>query len=288
MIEIIILAVAFLFLCVTAYIDIRTYEIPDWINFAALGSAIGLRLLWTVFEWNYSYVVAGIFGLLLFYILGSAMFYTGQWGGGDSKLLMAVGAFLGFELDWQSKTFSFLVWLIIMGAVYGFFWSAVLAFVNWSSFKRNIKMMMSKKMYSFMHKLSWASFAFLAIIAVLARNDKTLFLFLSALAFFCVFFFYLFIGIKSVENCCMLKRVEPRQLTEGDWVAKDVVVKGRKVCSQKDFGLTKSQIKTLLELRARDKIRKILIKTGIPFTPSFLLAFLMMLKYGNVLLNFFG
>lgn len=288
MIETIILAVAFLFLCVTAYIDIRTYEIPDWINFAAVGSAVGLRLLWTVFELNYSYVVAGIFGLLLFYILGSAMFYTGQWGGGDSKLLMAIGAFLGFELDLESKAFSFLVWLIIMGAVYGFFWSVILAFVNWPSFKRNIKIMMSEKIYSLIHKISWASFAFLAMIAVLAKSDKTLFFFVSTLAFFCVFFFYLFIGIKSVENCCMLKRVEPRQLTEGDWVAKDVFIKGRKVCSQKDLGLTKSQIKTLLELGARDKIRKILIKTGIPFTPSFLLAFLMMLIYGNVLLNFLG
>ena len=78
----------------------------------------------------------------------------------------------------------------------------------------------------------------------------------------------------------MLKLVEPEKLTEGDWIAKDIVVNGKRVAGPKDLGISKAQIKELLGLKKQKKIGKILIKEGIPFVPSFLAAFAVTMLYG--------
>ena len=48
------------------------------------------------FDWMYS--LEGLFGLIVFVVVGYIMFYAGQWGGGDSKLLMGLGALIGLKL----------------------------------------------------------------------------------------------------------------------------------------------------------------------------------------------
>ncbi|MBI2142083.1 hypothetical protein HYU15_01165 [Candidatus Woesearchaeota archaeon] len=82
----------------------------------------------------------------------------------------------------------------------------------------------------------------------------------------------------------MLKYVGPEKLTEGDWIAKDVYVNRKYVCGPKDLGIEKSQIRKLMKYKLQGKIRKVLIKEGIPFVPSFLIAFLLSVKFGNLLL----
>ena len=59
------------------------------------------------------------------------------------------------------------------------------------------------------------------------------------------------------------------KLTEGDWIAEDVKVNGKIICSPKDLGISKEQIKKL----KHHNIKKVLVKEGIPFVPSFLIAF---------------
>ena len=55
--------------------------------------------------------------------------------------------------------------------------------------------------------------------------------------------FYLWIFIKSVETTSMFKYVEPKELTEGDWIAKDYKVDGKYICGPKDLGIEKRQIR---------------------------------------------
>ena len=47
--------------------------------------------------------------------------------------------------------------------------------------------------------------------------------------------FYLLVFVKAVENACMLKYVKPTELTEGDWIAKNVRVNGKYICGPKDL-----------------------------------------------------
>jgi hypothetical protein len=81
----------------------------------------------------------------------------------------------------------------------------------------------------------------------------------------------------------MLKYVTPKELTEGDWIAKDIIIKHNKIAGPKDLGIEKSQIKKLIQLYNKGKIKKVLIKVGIPFVPSFLIAYLLTMLSGNLL-----
>jgi len=83
----------------------------------------------------------------------------------------------------------------------------------------------------------------------------------------------------------MLKKVDVGKLTEGDWIVKDVKVDGKRICGPKDLGISKKQIRQLLRFRARGKIRKVLIKEGMPFVPSFLMGFIVTLFFGMIVFS---
>ena len=99
--------------------------------------------------------------------------------------------------------------------------------------------------------------------------------------------FYLLIFVRVIERACMLKLIDPAKLTEGDWIAKDIIVGKKRIAGPKDLGVSKEQIAQLIAMKKKRKIKQVLIKEGIPFTPSFLLAFLATLAYGNLFLLFF-
>ena len=79
----------------------------------------------------------------------------------------------------------------------------------------------------------------------------------------------------------MLKYVLPKQLTEGDWIAKDVKVDGKYITGPKDLGIEKKQIRRLVSFYKKNKVKKILIKEGIPFVPNFFIAYVVTLIFGN-------
>ena len=89
--------------------------------------------------------------------------------------------------------------------------------------------------------------------------------------------------MKAVERASMLRLVDPKELTEGEWISKDIVVENERIAGPSDLGVSKEQIRKLEALHASGKIKKVLIKVGIPFVPSFLLAFVTTLLYGNLL-----
>ena len=99
--------------------------------------------------------------------------------------------------------------------------------------------------------------------------------------FFPTLLYYVWILIKCVEKSSMLVLLPIGRLTEGDWIAKEVYVKGKYVCGPKDLGVSKKQIKLLRQYRQRNLIKNILVKQGIPFIPSFLLALIFTLFWGN-------
>ena len=96
------------------------------------------------------------------------------------------------------------------------------------------------------------------------------------LVFFPLPLFYLFIAIGVVEETCFYKKVRPQELTEGDWLAKDIMVDGKLVVEKKTL-----EREDIVKLRHR-KVSSVLIKEGIPFVPSFLLAYIIFLFSGEL------
>ncbi len=282
--------IAFLVLLIASYTDIKTREVPDWINFGLIGTGFGISMLFSVIYWNLNFIISSVVGFTLFFVLAWVMFYTGQWGGGDSKILMGLGAVIGIDIFSKSLTLvsilqffiiAFLINALLVGALYGILWSIFSIFRNKNKFLKSFKKGISSKKTKLVKKILLVLFIILILIAV-SVPDKFVKVMILYLALVSIITFYLWVAIKAVENACMLKYVKPQQLTEGDWIAKDVKVNGKYITGPKDLGIEKKKINKLIALYKQRKVKKILIKEGIPFVPSFFVAYIITLIYGNL------
>ena len=111
MLEIILVSLTFLVLSYATYTDLKTTEIPDWLNFGFIGVALGIRAIFSV-EQGFTILLSGILGFVIFFILACSLYYTNQWGGGDSKLLMGMGAVIGISLPLTNSSFQ-LLWFLL-------------------------------------------------------------------------------------------------------------------------------------------------------------------------------
>ena len=83
---------------------------------------------------------------------------------------------------------------------------------------------------------------------------------------------------KVVEETMMIKSMHVSKITEGEWIRKEVKVKGKVICGPKDkLGVSTKQIAEL----KKHKIKTVTVKQGIPFIPGFLLGYLVIMLVGN-------
>lgn len=282
---IILLIIAFIALIIGSYTDIKTREVPDWITKGLIAIGIGLNLLFSVIYSNWNYFFNSLIGFAVFFVLALGMYRFGQWGGGDAKMIMGLGAMIGLKFSFDSFLLTFLFNLLIIGAIYGLLWSSVLSIKNRKKLIKEFKRLLKKKE---VNRLKLPLIIALIVIGVLLLfvSSSLLRLTIASLGFFIALLFFILVYVRSVENACMLKYVTPDKLTEGDWIAKNIVVNKKIIAGPKDLGIEKKQIKKLIELYKQKKIKKVLIKEGIPFVPSFLVAFIVSYLWGNVLLWF--
>ena len=92
------LIIAGILLIAASYTDIRTREVPDWMSYVGIGCGFILAVFnsWTLHSW--SYLINSAVGFVIAGAIGGILYYSGQWGGGDAKILMALGSIFGIEL----------------------------------------------------------------------------------------------------------------------------------------------------------------------------------------------
>ncbi len=268
---------------IATYTDVRTREVPDWLNYSMVAAGLGINALYSLYYSRGEYIAYSILGLGIFFGLGALMFYTGQWGGGDSKYIMGIGALLGFRFSLDDTALSFVANVLLIGAFYGLIWSIGLAIKNrkeflasWHALRRAAEFKTSRIML--------LGIGMVGIIAGFLINDMMLRLSIFALLVMLFFLFYTFLFTKAVEASSMHRWVKPQELTEGDWIVHDVLVGKKRICGPKDLGVSKEQIAELVRLQKKGKIKKVLMKIGIPFVPSFLFALLATWFFGNLLM----
>jgi Flp pilus assembly protein protease CpaA len=87
--------------------DLRRREIPDAIPLALLAISIGAAAFgWSSHEW-----LSLVLGLVLGFTLGALLWSRGGLGGGDVKVLAALGALVG-----PRALFSLLLYVALVGA----------------------------------------------------------------------------------------------------------------------------------------------------------------------------
>lgn len=304
-------------LLIGSFTDLRKREVPDWLNYGLIFTGIGVSLLLSIIYNNFWFLINSVIGLGIMFLLGSVMFYTGQWGGGDSKMIMGIGALIGIPASWPLQgmilswgnevpfLFSFILYSFVVGAVYGLFWTIVLAirhrkgfvaeFIYLLDMRRNItkKIIRIGFIVIILASISLLFFAKYFILKIVPLG----------LSILVIIAYWMYFFIKATEQSSMIKHVQPEELTEGDWISTDIFVdsddeketgKEKELCVKsqekgklyiagpKDLGISKEQIQKLIMLKKQGKLkdekgRKLLIdvKIGIPFVPSFLVGYLL-------------
>lgn len=247
--------------------DLKTREVSNWLNFSLIAIAFSYRAFYSVINGNLSFFLMGLFGFGIFFVLAYVFYYGRIFAGGDAKLLMGYGIILPYE-SYSMTLFwclGFLFVLFLTGAVYSLFYSTIIVFRNKRTFIDSFKINFSKTIY----------FSTILLIFSLVFLFLSMFNY-SLLFFFLLFLFFLYIYTKSLDSC-MIKRVSPFELQEGDWLERDVRV-GSKIIKKSVHGLSSEEIKLLRKAK-----KKVLIKEGVPFVPAFLISFFIMVFFYSVL-----
>ena len=287
--DIILASIAAAWLVAATIQDIRKREVANWLNFSLIAIALAARAIASVISWQASYFIYGVAAAALFFGIANVFYYARIFAGGDAKLLIALAAAFATTPQFIANKAGitmlgninipfmgvFLLNMLFIGSIYGIVWSVALAIRHFKGFKREFKII-SRKMKQ--KKILFLVLFVLFAIAALSSREAIL----AVISAMFLFFPYLLIFVKAVENSCMIKDVKPNELTEGDWLFKPIKA-GRAVIMPKWEGLNNKEI----ALIKRAKIKNIRIKQGLPFVPVFLIALLISF-FANLLIFLVG
>jgi hypothetical protein len=222
---------------------------------------------------SFSFFYQGIIGLGIFFVIGNLLSYGRAFAGGDTKLMVALGAVLPLFFNTLLNITILLLFTLIFlvsGSFYGLFASAYIGLSNLDKLKKSfIKSFADHKKLVFGYCLAGIIFLIFGVIN-------------PSFGYFGVFLFvfpYFYLFLKSVDESCMIKNVKVSELTPGDWLYKDVKI-GRKTIKATWDGLSKEDI---LSMKSR---KSVLIRRGIAFAPVFLISMVLLIVF--YLTGFFG
>lgn len=248
--------------------DLRTREIANWLNFSLIIFALGFRFFYSLFSLgDFQFFYQGLIGFGIFFALGHLFYYGKLFAGGDAKLMVALGTVIPFSNNFSSNLEIFVNFLLIflfVGAIYSIVISLSVSLRNFKKFKKEFgkQLKKNKRLIYFLliFGLVFMAFGFL----------ESLFFFLGLLLFLIP---YLYVYAKAVDESSMIKNLETSRLMEGDWLYKDVRI-GKKTIRAKWEGLNKKEI-----IIIKKNHKKVLIRYGMPFSPVFLISFLILLYF---------
>lgn len=262
--------------------DLRTGYIPDEFSLGLVGIMLLIAVSYSAYTGNALYLISSFLVGLLYFVLGYGLFYIGEWGGGDVKLISGVGASLGFISQLFPITegllpyyLDYLVNIALVSAPYVILYTLLLGLMNPGIFER---------FFMYLNDLKINILLLLSFIPAISAY----FMGLRGLVPFYLLvpvFVLLSVYLKSVEEEGLQKDVDVENLDEEDVVAQDLVVDGEKIASKRDIvGLTQEDIEKIQELAQEGKIPdRIRIKWGVKFAPIFLLSYLLSILVGNAL-----
>jgi Flp pilus assembly protein protease CpaA len=285
--DIIITAIVLIGLFIASITDLKTREIPDWLSYSLLFFIILTRVLQSVIEKDYSPAISAAIAFAIFFAFGSIMYFTKQWGGGDTKLIAAIGTAFATKPSYLATQaiFPFPIILIIniflIGAIYGLIYALALAIKHKKDFIKQYKKISSQ------HKIKRIKWSILLISIIIVTTSILFFpsemkILSGIIAITLLTLPYMLTIIKSVELACMYKKLKPSELTEGDWVQKNIYKNKKLLYKLNPYGIDQKGINLL----KKAKIKEVIVKEGIPFVPSFFIGTLITLILGNIIFFF--
>jgi len=286
LLESILLLAAFVGSVLAGIIDLKTTEIPDKIPYVMMGIGIVGNLLESYLVWSYTPILLSMIAGLLFLGFGFLLYYTGQWGGGDAKIMSAIG-FLVPQFSATKSFFpfsvSFFFNVFFVGSVYMISYTVIMALINrkiLTSFFADIKARAKELVF-----LNLGVIIFLVILGFYTVSNlqiatvNEMFAFGLAVIGMTVGMFTLWRFVKNVEEIGFKRRVKVSELKEFKRRVKVSELKEGDVPDDSKLweGLTKEQVKKI----QKSGKKYVVIKEGVRFAPTFPIALLVTVLIGD-------
>jgi Flp pilus assembly protein protease CpaA len=257
--------------------DLKKREVPDSLNYSLIALGFVLNLALSLLYSDFSFIFYSVIGFGVGFGIGALFYYSGQWGGGDAKLVMGIGAIIGVNpFALFSSLFLFFIFSsLVVGAIYGLLWLVVLAFRHRKKFVKEYNSLSLKSNLKFFKIVIVVLLSLLIVLFLFGFRDYFMFIGFSLL-FVVSFFIYARDFFKAVENVALVKKVKVNKLVEGDWLVEEFKFKEKVIKSSKT-GLSGEDILFL----KKKGVSEVSVREGVPFVPSFLLAFVLLLVLGN-------
>ena len=265
-----IIGVAIFWLIIASIQDFKRREVENWWSFSLVVFILAFRAFLSIEKGNYWYFAWGLIGFIAAILISNLFYYSRMYGGGDAKLLMALGTILPLSLSWQANLGILIIFLILflfVGAIYGMVYSLVITLQNLGEFSEEFPKIFKKNKRMIL-------FTVLAGVSLFIFSFFIKFYLLLWLSILLTLSPFLLVYAKAIENSCMINSTKVSNLTIGDLLARPLRI-GKITIKPNWEGLSERELKFIKrKLKPSDKVK---VKQGIPFVPVFLIAFIIML-----------
>lgn len=246
--------------------DMKTREVANWLTYSLVVFSFAYLVVYSYELGDWNGLIFGTLGFLFFTALAFALYYGKAIAGGDAKLLMGIGVILPYSdlADIVPRGTLFILMLLGIGAVYSVIYSIFLVYKNREGFGKEFNLMIVENKWLFLLPM------ILSIIMLFISGISGIWLFGTS-AIFLIPLLYSY--LQAVEKKCLIVKLNYKNLSEGDWLLRDINVGGREIKENAD-GLSLEEIDFL-----RKKKYSPMIKQGIPFVPVFLISMLLMVFF---------
>lgn len=236
--------------------DIRSREVPYKISIGGMLVAFCLAVFLSFKTNSILPVFSCLLGGVVLAIPAFIMYFTGQWGGGDTLVACALGLFVGYNRN----LLYFGIVLLFASAISGMLFAIYKIITMPKRFLKNYAVV--SKQYRVV------KLVFFGIVLVL--NLVLVPVFYALIAWFCiVIVVQSCLIVLSVQNSCLDKLISAKMVSEGDWLVKPVKV-GKLIIPPRKTGLSQKEV----DLIKSSGIKTVLVKDGLPFIPVMFIAFI--------------
>jgi Flp pilus assembly protein protease CpaA len=258
-------------LSLASVFDIKSREVPDFISYVFLVGAILLILILAIYEDSLQVLEFIPLSFALLFGFAYLMYRLGQWGGGDAKLMLGFSfLFTNISLNSSLSFVNLFINMLLFGGFYGLFAILALGVIKHKEMKKRMKI------YDYVLLVAGA----IAIILVYFLIVYPLNILISLMVLLLVVIRYIY--IVSME--LMYRDISVSKLTEGDWLADDVIKDGKIVIRRTNIGLTAEDINKLKS----EEVKQVRVKIGLPFIPGILLGAIVTIFFLNPVLSLFA
>ncbi|MEM5853062.1 MAG: prepilin peptidase [Candidatus Aenigmatarchaeota archaeon] len=286
MLELLSFYISLIFSSIAAAFDVKITptEIPDEIPHAMIAIALILAFIKCLFDLSLVALLESLLYGLALLAFGFLMYKIGQWGGGDAKLLAAIGFFSPLISPLVKNlhfpfALSYLLNVFVVGAAYMIAYAIILGFINksiFNNFKKNLKSSSRLLLFSLSLLFLVFSFSNLFLFSFFSFpiNLNSIFLNSLLLVIVTTSLILLWFFVKTVEEVAFKRKIPVSKLKVGDVLMESKVWEG----------ITEEELKKI----KKSGKKFVWIKEGVRFAPTFPLALLSTVLFGDLIFHIFS